>query len=284
MAARTATHPAQQTAKGARVAPQSARDSPGAAYAIDEPLAVREIGIGDLKTALRKGWADFMAKPSHIIFLGIIYPIVAVLLIQYSVQANLLPLFFPLLAGFALIGPFAGIGLYEISRRRELGLDTSWKHALGVFDSRAIRSIIGLGALLTLLFVIWLVVAMSIYDWLFAGMRPTSIGDFVSEILTTGRGWALIIIGHAVGFCFAVIALMLSVVSFPLLLDRHVRTIAAIRTSIRAVTTNPRTMAIWGMIIAGGLMAGSALLFGGLAIIIPVLAHASWHLYRRVVV
>jgi uncharacterized membrane protein len=251
---------------------------------IEDALPVRAIAFDDLLAALRAGWADFQAKPSHILFLGILYPIVAVLLAQASIGASVLPIFFPLLAGFALIGPFAGIGLYEISRRRERGEDPSWQDALAVVRNQSFSSILALGGVLMALLALWLIVALSIYNWLFAGVYPATIGGFLTDVLTTGRGWALIIIGHAIGFVFAVIVLMVSAVSFPLLLDRPIRAAAAIGTSIAAVRTSPVTFAIWGAIIAGSLMVGSALLFAGLAVIVPVLAHASWHLYRRVVI
>jgi uncharacterized membrane protein len=250
----------------------------------DDAYPVRAITTDDLVAALRAGFADFMAKPSHIVFLGVIYPLVGVLLAQLSIGASALPLFFPMLAGFALIGPFAGIGLYEISRRRELGEQPSWKDALAVFDAKSIRSILALGGLLTGIFLIWLFVAQALYAALFGGLNPQSIGGFLTDLFTTGRGWALIVLGHGIGFLFAVVTLMISAVSFPLLLDQHTRAVVAIQTSVHAVRKSPATFAIWGAIIAAGLMAGSALLFVGLAIVIPVLAHASWHVYRKVVV
>jgi uncharacterized membrane protein len=251
---------------------------------VHEPLAVRSIRLRDLREALALGWADFMAKPSHIIFLGLIYPIAGLLLAQASINSNLLPLIFPLLAGFALIGPFAGLGLYEISRRRELGLDTSWRHALDVFDARSIRAILVLGAMLFVLFAIWLWTAMAIYSWAFRGDDPASISAFISDVTTTWDGVRLIVVGHAVGLVFAIVALMLSAVSFPLLLDKHTDVGVAIATSTRAVLKNPVTMAVWGGIIALALGVGAATAFVGLAVFIPVLAHASWHLYRRVTV
>ncbi len=249
---------------------------------VHEALAVRQIGLSDLVDALRKGWADFMAKPSHIIFLGLIYPVAGLLLAQLSINNNVLPLLFPLLAGFALIGPFAGLGLYEISRRRELGLDTSWRHALDVFDARSIRSILILGGLLFVLFGIWLWVAMAIYGWAFRGEEPASISAFITSVTTTADGVRLIVVGHIVGLAFAVVALMLSAVSFPLLLDKHTDVGVAIATSTRAVLKNPVTMSLWGGIIALALGVGALTAFVGLAIFIPVLAHASWHLYRRI--
>ncbi len=249
---------------------------------VNEALPVRDITVRDLQVALRKGWADFSAMPSHIVFLGLIYPIAGLVLAQLSVNNNLLPLVFPLLAGFALIGPFAGLGLYEISRRRELGLETTWRHALDVFDGRSIRAILILGAMLCLLFIAWLFAAMAIYTWAFRGAEPGSITEFVSGLFTTVDGLRLIVVGNIVGLAFAIAALMLSAVSFPLLVDKHADVGVAIGTSVRAVRKNPVTMAIWGVIIALALGIGALTAFVGLAVFIPVLAHASWHLYRRV--
>jgi uncharacterized membrane protein len=263
---------------------RAAAPLPTVIRAREDVYPVRAVAVSDLIEALRAGFADFMAKPSHIVFLGVIYPIVGVLLAQLSIGASALPLFFPLLAGFALIGPFAGIGLYEISKRREQGKTPSWNDALAVFDSKSIKSILGLGALLFAVFGLWLISAMLLYNWLFASQNPENIGEFLSLLFTTGSGWALIILGHLIGFVFAVGVLMISAVSFPLLLDQHTRAAVAMRTSVRAVLSNPFTFAVWGAIIAAALMIGAALLFVGLAIVIPVLAHASWHVYRKTVV
>ncbi len=248
---------------------------------ISAPMQVRDITVADLVDALRKGWDDFMAKPSHIAFLAVVYPIAGLLLAQASVDSSLLPLMFPLLAGFALIGPFAGLGLYDISRRRERGLDTSWRHVPELFDAGSIRAILVLGALLFGLFALWLWAAMGIYDWAFAGSRPASVGEFARELFTTTDGLKLIVAGHLAGLGFAFVALMLSAVSFPLLVDKHADVGVAIGTSFNAVRRNPVTMLVWGAIIAAALGIGAATAFIGFAVFIPVLAHASWHLYRR---
>ncbi len=245
--------------------------------------AVRRIGTADLRAALEQGVDDFRAMPTHLIFVSLIYPIVGVLLAALTFGYDLLPVLFPLVSGFALLGPLAAIGLYELSRRRELGLDTSWRHAFEVLRSPAMGSIAGVGVVLLVIFVAWLATAYALYGWLFGNVTPTSITGFLAEVLGTGRGWALIILGHALGFLFAAAAFIVGVVSFPLLLDRDVGAVAAVSTSVRAVAANPAPMAIWGLIVAVSLMIGSAPLFVGLAVIMPVLGHASWHLYRRVV-
>jgi uncharacterized membrane protein len=244
---------------------------------------VRRISLADLKEVLRKGFADFWAMPSQVFFIGLLYPIAGVILAGFAFGQNMLPLLYPLASGFALVGPFVSIGLYELSRRREQGLPTDWKYAFEVLQSPAIGSIAALGVVLLVLFMAWLFTAQALYQGLY-GYRPVgSLPAFLYEALTTSRGWTLIILGNLIGFVFAVVVLAISVVSFPLLLDRDVGAAIAVQTSIRAVITNPVTMALWGLIVAGLLALGFAMLIVGLAIIVPVLGHATWHLYRCVV-
>ncbi|AZO30736.1 MULTISPECIES: DUF2189 domain-containing protein [Mesorhizobium] len=244
---------------------------------------VRHITTSDLWDALRLGAEDFWAKPSHYVFLCLIYPIVGLILTQWSSGSNAIQLVYPLMSGFALIGPFAAIGLYEISRRRELGMSSRWHHALDVRHSPALPSIAVIGVLLFALFLLWLFTAQSIYTGLFGAGPPASVGTFLRDVLTTGRGWTLILLGNAAGFVFAVIVLATTVIAFPLLLDRDVGAVSAIETSARAVMANPLQMALWGLTVAVLLVIGSIPLFAGLAVVMPILGHATWHLYRKVV-
>lgn len=244
---------------------------------------VRHITMADLSDALRLGFEDFWAKPSHYVFLCLIYPIVGLILTQWSSGSNAVQLVYPLMSGFALVGPFAAIGLYEISRRRERGMDTSWRHAFNVRHSPALPSIAVIGAMLVALFLVWLYTAQSIYVSLFGDQPPASVSGFLEQVFTTGAGWKLIMLGNAAGLVFAVIVLATTAVAFPLLLDRDVGAVAATETSARAVIANPGPMAMWGLIVAALLVIGSIPLFAGLAVVVPVLGHATWHLYRKVV-
>ena len=245
---------------------------------------IRTIGLSDLHRALRLGWEDFKAVPSHAIILCVIYPVLGLVLARTVLGYSVLPLLFPLAAGFALLGPFAALGLYELSRRRETGEQASAWDAIEVFRSPSFGAMLGLGTLLLALFVVWVATAQAIYVAAFGYEAAAGIPDFARRVLTTPQGWWLIVAGCGVGFLFAVVALCVSVVSFPLMLDRHAGAGDAMVTSLRAVARNPVPMAAWGLIVAVLLVAGSLPFFLGLAIVIPLLGHATWHLYREVVV
>jgi uncharacterized membrane protein len=250
----------------------------------DAPLpAVRRIELADLRDVLAKGLSDFGAYRTDVIFLCIIYPVVGLVLASLAFGYDMLPLLFPLASGFALIGPVAAVGLYEMSRRREQGVDITWADAFGVVRAPAFGAIVVLGLLLLAIFLIWLAAAYAIYLVTLGPEPPASIGTFVRDVFTTGAGWALIVVGVGVGFLFAVLVLTISVVSFPLLLDRDVGLNTAVATSVCAVLANPVPMAAWGLIVAGSLVIGSIPVLLGLIIVMPVLGHATWHLYRKVV-
>jgi uncharacterized membrane protein len=245
--------------------------------------AIRKISVADLRDALAKGMDDFYAMPTHAMFLCIIYPIVGFVLARLTFGYSILPLLFPLASGFALVGPVAALGLYELSRRKEAGLDTSVSRAFDVFESSSIGAIAALGFLLLVIFAIWVAVANAIYIANFGYASPSSIEEFLYEVLTTRAGWTLVIVGNGIGLLFAMLVLTISVVSFPFLLDRDVGAAVALLTSIRAVIRNPLTMAVWGLIVGALLVVGSIPFFFGLTVVMPVLGHATWHLYRNVV-
>jgi uncharacterized membrane protein len=247
------------------------------------PPVVRRIGLADLKDALARGVDDFAAMPSHAVFLSLIYPVIGIVLGAVTFGYGLMELTYPLIAGFALLGPFAAIGLYELSRRRERGMGTDLTKAFNDFRLPSFGAIAALGLLLTAIFLLWLVVAHAIYVAIFGNAPVTSIDEFARQVFTTPEGWRLIVIGNGVGFLFALLVLTISVVSFPLLLDRDVGVVEAVLTSCRAVRANPVPMAVWGLIVAAGLVLGSLPFLVGLAVVLPVLGHATWHLYRKVI-
>lgn len=244
---------------------------------------IRTIGLDDLRIALRKGYDDFRAFPSHGIFLCLIYPVAGILLGKLAFGYEVVPLLFPLAAGFALLGPFAAIGLYELSRRRELGETPSAADALTVLRRRGRGAILVLGLALMVLFLAWVITAHLIYQNTYGDETPSSLIGFVTDVLSTGRGWRLIVIGNLAGLVFSVIALAISVVSFPMIVDRGVPAPEAVATSLQAVASNGPVLAVWGLVVAAGLVIGSLPFLAGLALVLPVFGHATWHLYRRLI-
>ncbi len=260
------------------------------AYSIAHPVptdhaapAIRHIGIADLRDALRRGTDDFLATPTQLVFLALIYPVVGLVAARVAWGGNMFQLIYPLVMGFALLGPVGAIGLYEISRRREQGAETSWLDGLGVLRSRAIFSVLVLGVVLLAIFLAWLLVAQAIYDAAFPGMRHASLGTLMRDVIDTPQGRWMILLGNAAGLVFGAVVLTISVVAFPMMLDRGVGVGEAVRTSVRAVAANPVTVAVWGLIVLAGFVVGCLPLFVGLAVVMPILGHATWHLYRKLV-
>lgn len=244
---------------------------------------VNRINVADLRAALADGWADFAASRTDVVFLCVFYPVMGLLLGRLFSGAELLPLLFPLASGFALVGPLAGVGLNEMSRRREQGLPVSWTNAFDVLRSPSLGGILLLGIVLAGILGVWMVTANLIYNVTMGPELPSSAGQFFSDVIGTDAGRAMMAIGVIVGLLFAILAFAISVVSFPLLLDRRVGLNIAVATSVRAVRKNPVVLGVWALTIAVLLVLGSAPLFMGLIVVMPVLGHATWHLYRRVV-
>lgn len=269
---------AGRTAEGVGRAAQGADATRYAA-----PPAARRITPRDLWIALARGLDDFGASRSDVVLLCVVYPLAGLVLARLAHGYDMLPLIFPLASGFALIGPVAAVGFYEMSRQRERGGAVDWSGAFALVRSPRFGAVVLLGMLLLGIFMAWLAAAQAVYALTLGPEPPASIGAFLGDVFTTPGGWAMIVAGMAVGFLFAVAVLMISVVSFPLLLDRDVGIATAMATSIRAVLANPIPMAAWGLIVAGGLALGTIPLFLGLLVVVPVLGHATWHLYRAVV-
>ena len=267
---------------------------------------IRHIRVSDIVDAVKKGFEDFQAYRSDVVLLCVIYAVVGLILTRFVFGADLLPFLFPLASGFAIIGPFAALALYEMSRMREQGVAVSWTNAFDVLKAPAIGAIMILGLGLVALFLLWILTAWIIYThtldvdvggfWgkvdngtrlIFVpgnhGMAPTSVSAFLHQVFRTSAGQAMIVIGVGVGFLFALAAMMISVVSFPMLLDQDAGLDTAVSASVKAVLANPGPMAVWGLVVAGSLVLGSLPAFIGLVVVIPVLGHATWHLYRKLV-
>ena len=211
----------------------------------DEPT-VRKITTTDVWEALAQGFDDFRAIPTHAFFICLIYPVAGLVLYRLSFGYEMLPLLYPIVAGFALLGPFIAIGLYELSRRREQDPNVSPMRAFDVMHRPSFGAICRLGLLLAAIFVAWLYAANLIYLQIFGNAVPPP-AEFINQVTTTAKGTQLIIVGNVVGFLFAAFVLVISVVSFPMLVDRNVSAATAVRTSVRAAIENPIPIALWGL-------------------------------------
>lgn len=245
---------------------------------------VRRISTTDIDWALAEGWKDFREKRGDLLVIGLLYPIICLIAVVVTYNNPLLPLFFPLVAGLSIAGPAAASGFYELARRREEGRDASWWHFLDPLNGRSRLPLAILTAGLGVLFVGWLIAAYLIYAATFGTDAPIHVGEFLRQVFTTSAGWQLIILGNLAGGIFAVASLIFSVVSFPLVVDKPVDADVAVRTSIAAVRRNPREIFGWGLRVAGLLFLGLLPAAIGLAVVLPWLGYATWHLYTRLVV
>ena len=246
-----------------------------------EPL-VRAVTVDDISAALSAGLRDFRAAPAFGLLVGAIYALAGNLIFWVAASFDLLFLAYPLAAGFALVAPFAAVGVYETSRRLAAGESVSVTDLLGRVPAHARREL-GYMALVTAFGLIaWIYAAGFVYA-LFFGLRPLDYTDIVSAVVSTPRGVAFLMVGNVIGATMAMLVFSLSVVAYPMLLDRDVDFVTAMITSIRAVFAAPLVMIGWGIFIGTMLAVAILPMFLGLVVVLPWLGHATWHLYRRAV-
>lgn len=248
-----------------------------------ETIEVRKIGTADLQWALAEGWRDFTAKRGDLIVVGLLYPLICLIAVVVTVNEPLLPFLFPLIAGLSIAGPAAASGFYELARRREAKLEASWWHFLDPLRGRSRMPIAMLTAGLGGLFIGWLIAAYAVYAATLGRTGPLKIGDLFGRVFSTPEGIEMIVVGNLIGFAFAVVTIVLSLVSFPMVVDKPVDAATAIRTSWRAAMANPGAVAGWGLRIAALLALGLLPFAIGLAVVLPWLGYATWHLYTRLV-
>ncbi len=284
----TIGNPASWGARKARGVGQALAEmtrSLGSDPAADLP-EVKRITLSDIRTALRDGARDAGRFRSDVAALLLIYPVLGLALAYLAFQQSLIHLIFPLAAGFALIGPVAAILFYELSRQAEQadpGQQVSWPRALGHLRRTAIAPVIVLGLYLFGIFLAWMAAAYGIYHATLGPALPESNLAFLRAVLTTPDSWAMIVIGFGVGAVFAALVLVTAAFSFPMLIDRAPGLPMAVATSLHVARKNPLTVAAWGLTVALLLALGALPFFLGLVLVLPLLGHATWHLYRRAV-
>lgn len=244
---------------------------------------VRAVSLSDIVESFAAGLRDFQAAPLFGLFFGAVFAAGGLLIIGSAAGLGATYLAYPLAAGFTLIGPFAAAGLYEVSRRRELSLPLAWRDVLGVVADQAHRQL-GWMAFVTLFaFIVWMY-QVRLLIALFLGLRSfTSLKEFLMVVISTPDGLMFLLVGHIIGAILALGLFAITVVSFPLLLERDLDFVTAMITSVRAVAASPGPMVGWAIIITGLLVIAALPLFLGFLVILPVLGHATWHLYRRAV-
>ncbi|WP_448585676.1 DUF2189 domain-containing protein [Thermaurantiacus sp.] len=248
------------------------------------PAEVRRIGRADLDWALKAGWEDFRELRGDLFFLPLIYAGIGFLAAALAYQRELFPFIFPLAAGFAIVGPVAAAGFYEVARRREAGEPANWFHFFDPLAGPARWPLLFLSGMLAGIFLMWVAAANGIYGATLKTLGPATPGEFVRALFTTPEGWRMVILGNLVGAGFAFVALVLSAFSFPMVVDKGTEPLTAVLTSVRAFAVNRAVMLRWGLMVAVLLLLGSIPLFVGLMVVLPWLGYATWHLYTRVVV
>lgn len=248
----------------------------------DTGIRIRTIGIKDVDDALKKGWEDFRRAPLYGLFFSLVYVVTGIALWVFFTFSGQLWWIIPFAMGFPLVAPFAAIGLYEVSRRLESGRELRVNEVLGVIWREKDRQFPFMAIVIFFLFMAWILIAYGIFAAFFGLQAMTHVSTSMA-LLASFRGVMMLCIGGIAGAVLAGLLFMLTVVSMPLLLDRDVDVVTAMQTSVRAVWANPRPMLSWAGMIASLLFIAMIPAFMGLLIILPVLGHASWHLYRRVV-
>lgn len=243
---------------------------------------VRAVSARDIAEALVQGLRDFQAAPLYGLTFGALYAAGGMLIVASVTALGMVYLAYPLAAGFALIGPFVAVGLYEVSRRREAGEPLSFAAVWRAMTGR--RELAWMAFVTLFIFIMWMYQVRFLMA-LFFGLKAsfTSLPQFITAVLTTNEGLLFLMVGNLVGAALSLILFSLTVVSFPLLLDRDVDFVTAMITSVRAVATSPVPMIGWAAIIVMLLTVSALPFFLGLVVTLPVLGHATWHLYRRIV-
>lgn len=244
---------------------------------------VNTITFADVTEAIGAGLRDFQRAPIYGLTFGFAYFLGGILVLLTASALDMLYLTYPIAAGFALAGPLVSIGLYEVSRLIERGEPLSWGRIFRAIGTQTGKEIGWMSFVVLFVLIIWLYQVRLMVALFLGSESIATMRDFLNTVLTTAPGWTFLAVGHVIGAILSIVLFSLTVVSFPILLDRNVDFITAMITSVRSVAKNPVPMLMWAAIIAALLMAASVPFFAGIIIVLPILGHTSWHLYRKLV-
>ncbi|MEM1078739.1 MAG: DUF2189 domain-containing protein [Pseudomonadota bacterium] len=252
----------------------------------DAPAAfrpqVQTITRDDLRASLALGWADFKKAPAFGLFFSAVYVLGGIAMVYILLATGKSWATLPIIVGFPLIGPFAAVGLYEVSRRLQTGEPLDWGAVLGVVVAEKNRQMPSIAAVILIFFLFWNFLAHMIFA-LFLGLAVMTNITSSFAVFLTPNGLLMLLVGSAVGGVLAFVLYAITVVSLPLLLDKEVDFVTAMITSFSAVTENLQVMLVWGALVGGLLVIGMIPAFLGLLIVLPLLGHATWHLYQRLI-
>jgi len=246
-----------------------------------EPIA-RKLKYRDISRAMRAGLRDFSKAPRFGLVFGLAYAAFGWVLLYLANTLEINYYIYPMATGFALLAPFIASGLYEVSHLLEQNKAVSWKSVVVATKNAGGKDLSWMAVVTTFAYIIWLDIAVALYV-IFFGMKPLGVNELVNAIMTTPSGALFFVIGNAAGAILAFIVFSLTVVSLPLLFDKHVDFVTAMITSVKVVIKNPKVMILWAAII-GVLFAISIVsVFVALIVVLPFLGHATWHLYKLAV-
>ncbi len=241
---------------------------------------INRIGFGDLWAVVGLGWRDFRTAPVFGLFFSTVFVLGGWIMWYALTGAGQIWWSLVASAGFPIIAPFLACGLYEVSRRIETGLPLGWGAVLGVVWNERNRQIPSMAVVIVVFFLFWNFLGHMIFA-LFMGLQAMTDISTSFAIFLTPNGLAMLAVGSLIGAVFASVLFSLTVVSLPLLMDRELDFVTAMITSFGTVQVNPTVMLCWGLIIAVAVFVAMVPAFLGLLIVLPVLGHATWHLYRR---
>lgn len=244
---------------------------------------VNAVSLGDLRGSLLRGLGDFARAPMFGLFFAAIFVVIG-LMVVLSLTAWHMPwLIYPFAIGFPLIGPFAAVGLYQVSREFEQGRRPTWRGVFSVIWQQRRRELGWMAFVVLFVFWVWMYQVRLLMALMLGQLSFSSFEGFVSATLTTNEGLVFLFVGHLVGGALALLLFSITVVSMPLLLERDIDVVTAMITSIKAVATSPVVMLGWGLVVTAAVVAGCLPFFLGLLIVLPVLGHTTWHIYRKAV-
>lgn len=244
---------------------------------------VNELTVDDLRSALSSGFADFRKAPLFGLFFAAFYVVGGLIIVQSLFVWDQSWMIYPVAIGFPIIGPFAAVGLYDVSRRLQTGAPLNWSEILNVVRSQSGKELSWMAFVVLFVFWIWMYQIRLLIAIVLGRMSFSGLDGFLSVVFNTQQGWAFLAIGHVVGAVLSLILFSITVVSIPMLLDRDIDFISAMITSVKAVFASPVVMLGWGVVVTLSVIAAMIPAFLGLFLVLPVLGHTTWHIYQKAV-